>query len=438
MTIKTVLQDQRRVLLDLTYRNRLLSLPKKPSSRTIVVHDELGAQVASILLDKKSMSFAPLPGGATEERLSDDELIEDADEPVLTQPDDEIDAASGLASRHTDTKLQTKLKSEHLQKRLLEIYYEARTLLEEQGVNVLYLAMGQLRYGERAGSDEMRVAPLVLLPVALERKSAKERFKLKWTEDDPQENLSLREKLRTEFGLTLPPFPEPEVFDFSRYVADVREALSSQAHWEVLENNIQLGFFSFSKLLMFLDLDSDKWPEGKQLDSNPLIAGLLGDGFNEPDLGFATASEGELDHLISAEQLKHVMDCDSSQALAIEAVRRGQSLVIQGPPGTGKSQTIANVIAAAVADGAVGDDRRTGRLPVRAGAHHHRAEHRSSGRRRGRDLPGHRHADLRGEGAGWRKPDLDEAGDPPCDCRGHAAGKAAAELGGFADRREHR
>lgn len=351
MTIKTVLQDQRRVLLDLTYRNRLLSLPKKPSSRTIVVHDELGAQVASILLDKKSMSFAPLPGGATEERLSDDELIQDLDEPVLTQPDDEIDAASGLASHHTDTKLQTKLKSEHLQKRLLEIYYEARTMLEEQGVNVLYLAMGQLRYGERAGTDEMRVAPLVLLPVALERKSAKERFKLKWTEEDPQENLSLREKLRTEFGLTLPPFPEPDLFDFSRYVADVREALSSQTQWEVLENDIQLGFFSFSKLLMFLDLDSDKWPEGKQLDSNPLIAGLLGDGFNEPDVGFATASEGELDQLISAEQLKHVMDCDSSQALAIEAVRRGQSLVIQGPPGTGKSQTIANVIATAVADG---------------------------------------------------------------------------------------
>jgi MoxR-like ATPase len=34
--------------------------------------------------------------------------------------------------------------------------------------------------------------------------------------------------------------------------------------------------------------------------------------------------------------------------LAIEEVRRGRNLVIQGPPGTGKSQTIANLIAAAV------------------------------------------------------------------------------------------
>lgn len=351
MSINDVLQDQRRVLLDLTYRNRLLSLPRKPSSRTIVVHDELSAQVVTLLLEKKALSFSPLAGGAEEEALSAEEQIRDAEEPVLVQPDDEIDTATGLASRHVDSKLQTKLKSEHLQKRLLEIYYEAHTMLEEQGVNVLYLALGQLRYGERAGSDELRSAPLVLLPVTLERKSAKDRFKLKWTEEDPQENLSLREKLRVEFGLVLPPFPEADSFDFSAYLAAVRQALSSQPKWEIHENEIQLGFFSFSKLLMFLDLDPTKWPEDKQLDANPLIGSLLGEGFIEPDPGPASASEGELDRLISVEQLKHVMDCDSSQALAIEAVRRGQSLVIQGPPGTGKSQTIANVIATAVADG---------------------------------------------------------------------------------------
>lgn len=35
----------------------------------------------------------------------------------------------------------------------------------------------------------------------------------------------------------------------------------------------------------------------------------------------------------------------------IEEVRRGRNLVVQGPPGTGKSQTITNIIAAAVKDG---------------------------------------------------------------------------------------
>ena len=47
----------------------------------------------------------------------------------------------------------------------------------------------------------------------------------------------------------------------------------------------------------------------------------------------------------------HVLDADSSQSLVIEEAKRGRNLVIQGPPGTGKSQTIANLIAAAVKEG---------------------------------------------------------------------------------------
>ena len=41
----------------------------------------------------------------------------------------------------------------------------------------------------------------------------------------------------------------------------------------------------------------------------------------------------------------------ATQRRCIEAARRGQSFVMQGPPGTGKSQTIANIIADAIAQG---------------------------------------------------------------------------------------
>ena len=47
----------------------------------------------------------------------------------------------------------------------------------------------------------------------------------------------------------------------------------------------------------------------------------------------------------------HILDADTSQTQVIAAAREGRSLVVQGPPGTGKSQTIANIIAAAVKDG---------------------------------------------------------------------------------------
>ena len=46
-----------------------------------------------------------------------------------------------------------------------------------------------------------------------------------------------------------------------------------------------------------------------------------------------------------------VLDADSSQNYAINAVLAGQSLIVKGPPGTGKSQTIANLIASLIARG---------------------------------------------------------------------------------------
>jgi late competence protein required for DNA uptake (superfamily II DNA/RNA helicase) len=51
------------------------------------------------------------------------------------------------------------------------------------------------------------------------------------------------------------------------------------------------------------------------------------------------------------EKMVHVVDADASQARVIEEVRAGRNLVVQGPPGTGKSQTITNIIAAAVSQG---------------------------------------------------------------------------------------
>jgi len=44
-----------------------------------------------------------------------------------------------------------------------------------------------------------------------------------------------------------------------------------------------------------------------------------------------------------------VLDADSSQSWAINAVLAGESLIIRGPPGTGKSQTIANLISSMIA-----------------------------------------------------------------------------------------
>ncbi|GAN81990.1 hypothetical protein Aam_135_010 [Acidocella aminolytica 101 = DSM 11237] len=79
-------------------------------------------------------------------------------------------------------------------------------------------------------------------------------------------------------------------------------------------------------------------------------AGVLGEVFGRKEAGDPTAETHDIeDPAVEAEVPLLIRDADSSQHQAIIDVMRGRNLVIKGPPGTGKSQTIANVIAAALA-----------------------------------------------------------------------------------------
>ncbi|MEX5669371.1 DUF4011 domain-containing protein, partial [Pseudomonas neuropathica] len=65
---------------------------------------------------------------------------------------------------------------ERLFLQLLRIHSEARAFIEEQGVNTLFLALGFLHWYEADNSETLRKAPLMLLPVTLERSGAKDAF----------------------------------------------------------------------------------------------------------------------------------------------------------------------------------------------------------------------------------------------------------------------
>jgi very-short-patch-repair endonuclease len=350
-----LLDRSRKELLDLSTRNRLLSIPvKSKSARIVEVWDELSEQVYRLLVtEKKSLSFLPgqqtksdRKAGGSSAQAADDADDEDVG---LPQPDDEIDSATRLSKRHLDARLQTSLSPEALQRRLLNLFRDAQSMIEEQGVNILYLALGHLKWFEAEQTDAPRYAPLILVPAELLRKTASERFYLRWREEDLQENLSLEAKLKTDFGIDLPLFLDEENLSPTNYFDAVTKAIAGAKGWEVVPNAITLGFFSFAKFLMYRDLDSENWPEGDMLLKHPFITGLLQDGFpqGEPMLSEDTF----LDELIPVSRLDHVVDADSSQTLAIEGVRQGRSAVIQGPPGTGKSQSITNIIANGVFDG---------------------------------------------------------------------------------------
>lgn len=342
-SIQMRLDAVRKSLLDLSLRNRLINTPRGtgPSSRLEIVGELSNEVFRHLVIEQKQMTFLPAP----EESNKFNDLTIDGH--LFTQPDD--DELKSTTERQRDNKLQTQLSSSVLQKRLLKLYYDAQTYEEEQGVNILYLALGFLRWYEEESSKIEHFAPLVLVPVQLSRSSAGARFKIAWTQEDIVTNFSLQEKLHLEFGIKLPNLPEIEDLTPSTYFNDVDSAIADKTQWAVLPNDIILWFFSFSKFLMYRDLDASVWPEDRPLTNNRLIASLLESGFrNEPPI---CGPSENLDRILSASDTVHVIDADSSQAIAIEEVRRGRDLVIQGPPGTGKSQTIANIIATAVKDG---------------------------------------------------------------------------------------
>lgn len=245
-----------------------------------------------------------------------------------------------------DTKLQTSDTDSRLQHRLLTTYHAARTYIEERGHNVLFLALGMLHWREEDDLKRDLKAPLLLLPVKLERAAVRERYKLSFTGDDIEGNLSLAEKLKQEFAIDLPEFPQVEDLDPKAYFEAVRKKVSSQKNWTVEDDEIYLGFFSFSKLMMFRDLDCGCWPKEEQPVEHPLLRAVLDEGFNEPGSAYDDATM--LDDCHSPHDSYEVMDADSSQLITILDVRDGRNIVIQGPPGTGKSQTITNLLAQAL------------------------------------------------------------------------------------------
>ena len=343
-----VLDQARRQLLDLTSRNRLVNTPRGTSRSSVDVIDELSVEVFRRLVTKKrKMRFVPIVEEAGQEKLGSIEDHNASD--LFAQLDDEETGDAALAARHTDDKLQTPYTLDQLQRKLLKLSYDARTYEEERGVNILFLALGFLKWYEDDNSDLARYAPLILVPVSLERSSAAAKFTIRYTEDDLATNLSLKARLAQDFALKLPDLPDMDDLDPQPYFDQVRQVIKERPRWEVISNDIVLWLFSFSKFLMYRDLDPATWPGGCGLDQHPLIRGVLREGFKADPPLFA---DGEcIDPLIPAVEMVHVLDADSSQAIIIEEVKRGRNLVIQGPPGTGKSQTIANLIAAAVHSG---------------------------------------------------------------------------------------
>ena len=190
-------------LLDLSRRNSLLNF--RPSkARGVEVVGESANEIFNVLVAKGgSMSFLPKPEDDDEEELK-------------------------------DSNLQTSETKDKLNKRLLRTYYDARTHIEERGFNNLLLALSFLHWFDSDDSDIENIAPIVLVPVELTRTSVRERYKLHYTGEDIQVNLSLLEKLSQNFGINFPDLPDNmEGADIDVYLNACRKEITGQERWVI-------------------------------------------------------------------------------------------------------------------------------------------------------------------------------------------------------------
>lgn len=328
-------------LLDLTLRNRLLNF--KPTKSTLpLVAPDLG-RLEDAIVDGSEFRIRPLPAALMEgndPRMSEVHVSRGGRPPL----DDMALEALG------NKELIARVTQEALDANLLTIFGAARTGLEEGGANTLYLAMGMLRWTESPGAESAHMAPLILVPVSLQRQSVRSGFRLARHDDETIINPTLLQMLRNNYELRIPGLDilpaDDKGVDVARVLQAFRLAVREIAGWEVLEQ-VHLGIFSFTKYLMWKDLQD----RTEQLKANRVVQHLI----DHPGQAFAKEPFDErfdrLDDSYKPEDLLTPLLSDSSQLKAICAVDAGRDLVLEGPPGTGKSQTITNLIAHLLARG---------------------------------------------------------------------------------------
>jgi very-short-patch-repair endonuclease len=250
---------------------------------------------------------------------------------------------------HSDSNIQTLLYRETMEAKLAAIRESDKTLLDDAGVNALYAAFGAVEWYESSDSDIPVFAPLLFVPVEIRRvlEEGVYRYVLVARDDDVETNQAFGELIKETHSLELPPWnPEGTL---SEYIQEVERLFESQRRWR-LRRWVTIGLFTFAKMAMYRDLDTRRWSGDGGLEAHGIVNDLLAGVESQSEV--MLAGDYEIDSPTMASKVQTlVTDADSSQHSAVIDVCDGKNLVIQGPPGTGKSQTITNIIAAAMSSG---------------------------------------------------------------------------------------
>ena len=320
--LKTMLESWRSSLVDLSGRNRLLNF-RHTKSATL----EISVPSAPELLKGlgRGWDFAPLPDeepDADEGRRNGEVVLEKAGE-------------------RTDGIVTQKTTAPSLLRALNSLRTKATQVFNDYGLWTLSLGVGMLRWCED-GAATSSDAPLVLVPVVIER-ARNGRIRLRASDDEePRLNPALKVKLQ-QFHIDWTPVAEQDPADLQAVLSAASRAVAGKSGWRI-SDRVVLALFASHKESMYQDLLDN---EDSVLGSDLVRAMALGpsSGLASDRFDFEEIELDRIDELSPPEGSPLVLDADASQRQAVAAAVAGQSFVLDGPPGTGKSQTITNMIA---------------------------------------------------------------------------------------------
>ncbi len=219
-----------------------------------------------------------------------------------------------ISSEFENKRLRSALTETELERAVSNIYLAAKSALEENGANSLYLALGLLKWYETSKSVQPRYAPLVLIPIEMVRKSARQGYVIRLREDEPQINVTLIEKLKQDFEIEiagLDPIPLDEHgIDLRKIFTIVRKAIMGETGWDIVEA-ATIGIFSFSQFVMWNDIRN----RSDDLVRNKIVRSLM-----EGKLSWEAAPL-ELGERVQEDGVLLPMAADASQLHAIRTAR---------------------------------------------------------------------------------------------------------------------
>ncbi len=304
-------------LLDLSKRNQLINYRANGKNLQI---DYFDLDALYQAFNNKNKSYQLL----SENTIKDDDFIE-------------VESDSELKSYFNKNHLRVFIKNQNQATSLRYFEKERKKAFEEVGSNILYLAIGFLKYYESKSSSYF-YAPLIMLPIDLIKQS-KGNYAIIGREEPAFLNISIFEYFHLEYKINFDDLLKTPFFDDDNITIDyifntILSKLKDIKKVSIIKA-AAIGIFNFSSAVMYFDVKDNK----EEFVKNKIVKSLIENHYllNE-----------KINDDVSDNDLAIPLLADSSQIKAIKASISGTSFILQGPPGTGKSQTITNMIVNAM------------------------------------------------------------------------------------------